>query len=165
MEVQPLNERHDCAAFECGVESLDRYLRLHAIQDGRRHLASSFVIVNDGATPLAYYTLARTTIELATLSGSLCKALPCYPSVSAALLSRLAVDQRHRGRRFGEHMLMDAFARALRSEIATYAVLTDAKSEQAAAFYRVYDFRPLPVAGHRLFLPMTEIARLFTWSL
>lgn len=161
MRVEPLNDRHDCAAFECGVESLDRYLRLHAAQDGRRRIASSFVLVNDGTPPLAYYTLATTSIALAALPSSLNKALPCYPSVAVTLLSRLAVDQRHRGCRLGEQLLMDAFARTLRSEIATYAVLVDIENEQAAAFYRVYDFQPLPASQHRLFLPMPEIARLF----
>lgn len=161
MPVEPLDDRHDRAAFECGVESLDHYLRLQAIQDGRRRIASSFVLVDDGVTPRAYYTLAATSIALTALPASLSKALPSYPLLSATLLARLAVDQRYSGCKLGEHMLIDAFARALRSGIATYAVLVDAKYEQAAAFYREYDFVPLTASGHRLFLPMAEIARLF----
>jgi len=161
LRIEPLDDGHDRASFECGVESLDRYLRLQAVQDGRRRIASSFVLLNDGSTPLAYYTLTPSSIALTALPGGLSKVLPCYPSLPATLLGRLAVDQRHCGRRLGEHMLMDAFARALRSEIATYAVVVHAKDEQAAAFYRVYDFLPLTASGHRLFLPMSEIAYLF----
>jgi hypothetical protein len=37
-------------------------------------------------------------------------------------------------------MLMDAFARTLRSGIATDAVVADAKDERIATFYRAYDF-------------------------
>lgn len=55
----------------------------------------------------------------------------------------------------------DAFARALRSDIATFAIPVDAKDEAAAAFYGAYDFLPLDIAGRRLFIPMTEVARLF----
>jgi len=57
-------------------------------------------------------------------------------------------------------MLMDAFARSLRTDIATYAMVVDAKDEKAAAFYSAYDFRPL--TERRLFLPMADIARLLS---
>ncbi|WFT81222.1 GNAT family N-acetyltransferase [Methylobacterium sp. CB376] len=77
------------------------------------------------------------------------------------MLGRLAVDHRHRGRRLGEHMLLDACARALRSDIATFAVVVDAKDDRAAAFYRAYDFVPLDAGGRRPFSPMTTIALLF----
>ncbi|RUV63535.1 MULTISPECIES: GNAT family N-acetyltransferase [unclassified Mesorhizobium] len=161
LRVEPLDDRHDRTAFECGVEPLDRYLRLQAIQDGRRRIASSFVLVGWGTTPLAYYTLAAGSIALAALPNSLSKRLPRYPLLSATLLGRLAVDQRHSGHGFGEQMLMDAFARALRSEIATYAIVVDATDEQTATFYRLHNFLPLTASGDRLFLPMAEIARLF----
>jgi hypothetical protein len=58
-------------------------------------------------------------------------------------------------------MLMDAFARALRSDIATYAVTVDVKEDSTAAFYQAYGFLPLTTSERRLFIPMSEIARLF----
>lgn len=161
MRIEPLDDRHDCAAFDCGVEPLDRYLRLQAGQDARRHIASSFVLVDDGTPPLAYYTLAAGSIVLAALPNSLSKRLPHYPLLSVTLLGRLAVDQRHSGHGFGEQMLMDAFARALRSEVATYAIVVDATDEQMATFYRLHNFLPLTTSKDRLFLPMAEVARLF----
>lgn len=84
-----------------------------------------------------------------------------YPSVPAALMGRLAVDHRYCGRRLGELMMMDAFSPALRSEIATYAFVVDAKDAAAESFYRAYHFLPLGEAGRRLFMPMAEIAKLF----
>lgn len=161
MLVEPLDDRHDRAGFESGVDVLDRYFRTQASQDVRRRVASCFVLVEGDPTPLAFSTLAATSIALSNLPATLAKRLPRYPLVPATLLGRLAVDRRHRGRRLGEHMLMDAFARALRSEIATFAILVDAKDESAAAFYRAYDFLPLDNAGRRLFIPMTEVAGLF----
>lgn len=161
MKVEPLDDRHDRAGFTSGVEPLDRYFRAQAGQDTRRRVASCFVLVEANATPLAYHTLAATSLALTDLPASTANRLPRYPLVPATLLGRLAVDHRHRGRRLGEHMLLDACARALRSEIATFAVVVDAKDGSAAAFYRAYDFLPLDAGGRRLFLPMTTIARLF----
>ena len=58
---------------------------------------------------------------------------------------------------------MDALHRALQSskQIASAAVVVDAKDDQAAAFYRKYGFMDLPKIERRLFLPMGTIAQLF----
>ena len=76
-------------------------------------------------------------------------------------MGRLAVDQRWRAQRLGELLLFDAFGRALRSELAAYAFLVDAKDDAAQAFYERYDFRRLSGPGRRLYVPLAEIARLF----
>lgn len=76
-------------------------------------------------------------------------------------MGRLAVHQKRRGRGFGELLLFDAFSRTLRSEIASYAFIVDAKDDAAHSFYEHYRFMALPSAGRRLFLPMAEIAALF----
>jgi ribosomal protein S18 acetylase RimI-like enzyme len=81
--------------------------------------------------------------------------------VPATLMGCLAVDSRHQGRRYGELLLFDAFARALRNEIASYAFVVDANDDKAAQFYHRYRFMPVVAGGRRLFVPMAEIAKLF----
>ena len=153
---------HDRAAFACGVEALDRYLRVQAGQDVRRRVATCFVLVGDGdPVPRGYYTLAAATVALSELPPALAKRLPRYPLVPAALMGRLAVAARHRGQGHGERLLLDALARTLRSEIATLALLVDAKDDAAAAFYARYGLRPLTRDGRRMFMPMAEVAKLF----
>jgi GNAT superfamily N-acetyltransferase len=161
VRVAPLDDRHDRTAFESGVEPLDRYFRTRAGQDVRKRAASCFVLIDSAASPLGFYTLAATSIALADLPPAPAKRLPRYPSVPATLMGRLAVDRRHRGRRLGELLLVDAFGRALRSGIATYAFVVDAQDEAAASFYAAYQFITLTDGGRRLFLPMAEIAGLF----
>jgi len=58
---------------------------------------------------------------------------------------------------------MDALHRALQSskEIASAAVVVDAKDHLALAFYKKYGFIDLPGIAGRLFLPMETIARMF----
>lgn len=163
LRIEPLSDRHDRTAFTSRVEPLDRYLRLQASQDGRRRVAACFVLVaGDDPAPIGYYTLAASSIALVDLPERLAKRLPRYPTVPATLMGRLAVDERYRSRRLGELLLFDAFRRALESEIASYAFIVDAKDEAAARFYGRYRFLPLVQGGRRLFLPMAEIAKLFT---
>jgi ribosomal protein S18 acetylase RimI-like enzyme len=162
VRIESLSDRHDRTAFDSGVEPLDRYLLSQAGQDARRRVASCFVLVEgDGPAVCGYYTLAATSIALVHLPAASAKRLPRYPAVPATLMGRLTVDRRYRGRRFGELLLLDAFSRALRSDIASYSVVVDAKDEAAVAFYTRYGFLPLVEGGRRLFLPMAEIAKLF----
>ncbi len=162
--IEPLADRHDRTAFSCGVDALDRYFRTQAGQDNRKRVASCFVLVaaDDGSVG-GYYTLSATSIALADLPPGLAKKLPRYRAIPATLMGRLAVDRRQAGKGIGELLLFDAFSRTLRSEIASYAFVVDAKDDAAQTFYEHYRFMLLPSAGQRrLFLPLAEIAALFT---
>lgn len=162
MRIELLSERHDRAVFASGVEPLDRYFRSQAGQDARRRVSACFVLVEGtGAAPLGFYTLAATSLLLSELPEAVAKRLPRYPSLPATLLGRLAVDARCRGKGHGQLLLLDALGRALRSEIASVAVVVDAKDVTAAAFYAAHSFLPLGAEGRRMFLPMVEIAKLF----
>jgi GNAT superfamily N-acetyltransferase len=79
----------------------------------------------------------------------------------AALLGRLAIDQNHQGRGYGRFLLADALFRAVRSEIASFAVIVDAKDEAARRFYERESFLSFPDQPMKLFRPMADIAKLF----
>jgi GNAT superfamily N-acetyltransferase len=159
--VELLGDQHDRTAFSCGVEALDRYFRTQAGQDTRRRVASCFVLVAPDGSVAGYYTLSAASIALADLPAEIARKLPRYPLLPAALMGRLAVDRGRHGQKLGELLLFDAFSRALRSELTSYAFVVDAKDEAAQAFYERYRFARLPGPGRRLYLPLAEIARLF----
>jgi ribosomal protein S18 acetylase RimI-like enzyme len=159
--IEPLGNQHDREAFSCGIEPLDRYFRTQASQDSRRRFAYCFVLVIPGGNVAGYYTLSATSILLTDLPQTLIKKLPRYPVVPATLMGRLAVDQKYRGKKFGESLLFDAYSRTLRSDIASFAFVVDPKDENARSFYERYGFTPLPSAGRRMFKSMSEIAALF----
>lgn len=115
-----------------------------------------------GGVAIGYYTLVATSIVLAELPQGLAKRLPRYPVVPVTLMGRLAVDARHRREGHGEFMFFDAFSRVLRNDIASYAFVVDAKDDKGAKFYQCYHFRFLVEGGRKLFIPMAEIAKLFS---
>ncbi|WP_427156796.1 GNAT family N-acetyltransferase [Aliinostoc sp. HNIBRCY26] len=159
--IEPLG-KHDRAAFCCGVEELDCYLKQQAGQDARKRVAASFVLVEKSSGSIAgYYTLSATSIKLGELPTEISKKLPKYPIVPATLLGRLAVNQKHRQKGLGEMLLMDALYRSLNSEIATTAVIVEAKDDDARSFYEHYNFMSFPTFSHRMFLMMETIAKMF----
>ena len=160
---EPLGQQHNRAAFSCGVESLDSYLRKQAGQDARKRAAAPFVLTYDGRTIAGYYTLSQYAIELEDVPEEVAKKLPKYPLAPATLLGRLAVSMDFRGKGLGQALLMDALYRslALSEQIASTGVIVDAKDELAHAFYLKYGFIDLPKVDKRLFLPVATIERLF----
>lgn len=158
--VEALGSTHARASFRCGVEALDRYLLNQAGQDARKGVAAPFVLVLEDGTLAGYYTLSATGIKLTEFPNAVGSHLPRYPLVPATLLGRLAIDHRHHGRGFGADLLLDALFRSARSEIASFAVVVDAKDQAAQRFHEYQGFLPLS-QPMRLFLVMSEIRKHF----
>lgn len=144
---------HDRDGFCSGTEPLDRYLKAQASQDVKRRLSQCFVALEEGRIA-GYYTLSATSIPLDRLPLDLAKRLPRYPSIPAIRMGRLAVDQAFRGRGLGGELLADALARAAGAEVGAYAMVVDAKDDQATGFYRHHGFIPFEDAPWTLFLPL-----------
>jgi predicted GNAT family N-acyltransferase len=158
--VQPLGEQ-DRAAFRCGDTALDRYFLERAWRDVREKIAAVFVLLTgqDQNTVLGYYTLSNQEIDAGELPAELTRKTGKYRRLPATLLGRRAVSESHRGHRLGELLLMDAFRRSLEAtaNVASFAVVVDAKGEDVVAFYQKYGF--IRLSGNRLFLPIKTITQ------
>jgi len=153
--VEPLGSGHDRSAFTCGVDALDRYFREQAGQDVRRRATACFVAHEIATDRIAgFYTLAAAGVPLAQMPARLAKRLPRYPAVPVARVGRLAVALAYRGRKLGGALLWDAVERASRSEVAVYALVVDAKDEQAENFYLHHGFVAFGDAPGTLILPL-----------
>ena len=161
LRVEALGPHHNRSSFASGVEPLDRYLRSQAGQDARKNVAAPFVLVLPDGAIGGYYTLSATGVKLTEFPVGIAHKLPRYPLIPATLLGRLAVDQAHQGRGYGRFLLADALFRAVRSEIASFAVIVDAKDDAARRFYERESFLPFPDQPQRLFRPMADIAKLY----
>ncbi len=155
--VEPLGPSHDRAGFECGVDLLDRYFREQASQDVKRRATACYVAVEASTARVAgYYTLAAAGVALVDLPEALIKRLPRYPSVPVARVGRLAVAIDYRGRKLGAALLWDALERSARSEVAVFALVVDAKDDQAEAFDRHHGFLAFGNAARQLVLPLPK---------
>ncbi len=157
--IEVLNNQHDRGKFSCGVEALDRYFLEQVTQDVRRRATACYAaLATDTDRVAGYYTLAAGGIPLTDMPEDIIKRLPRYPSVPVARLGRLAIDVDFQGQRLGGAMLWDAVMRALRSEVAVFALVVDAKDDHAEAFYRYHGFASLGSLPQQLILPLTNLA-------
>ena len=80
-----LGEEHDRGSFTCGVESLDRYLKIQAGQDVRRKANAVFILseICEPTHVLGYYTLCAMAISQGNVPEAARKHVPRYLLVSA----------------------------------------------------------------------------------
>jgi ribosomal protein S18 acetylase RimI-like enzyme len=150
-----LLDQHDRKDFDCGNPALTDYFQLRASQDVRRRIAFCYVAVDLATDRVAgFYTLAACGIMLSDLPATTAKRLPRYPSIPAVRIGRLAVDRRFQGNRLGGALLYDGLSRTAKSGVAAFAVIVDAKDEQAVGFYEHHGFRRLETRQLTLFLPI-----------
>ena len=158
LEEQPLNpDLHDRAGFSCGISELDDYLHRFAVQHRRKGVSTVHVLVDTEKLSLilGFYTLSAAQVDSAELSDADRKKLPRYP-IPCFRLGRLACRMDHRGRGLGKLLIGCAVERCLqaRKQVAAFALIVDAKSPEAKAFYEHYGFTPCVDASMTLYLPL-----------
>jgi ribosomal protein S18 acetylase RimI-like enzyme len=157
VSIEPL-AKHERRHFSCGVPALDDWFQRRAGQDEKRDVARIFVAIDSQLGVVGFYSLGAYTLSIVDLPSPSAKRLPRYDLIPAALIGRLARDCRVRGQGVGDLLLADAVKRIVSAAatLAVYAIVVEAKDEQAAAFYRSFGFTPFPNRPFRLFLPMAD---------
>ena len=146
--------------FLSGSPALDRYIQQQATQDIRRRVSACFVALDDEGILHGYYTLACASVLLDELPAGIQKKLPRYAAVPAVRMGRLAVSKTSQGKGLGSALLADALVRASHSEITAYALIVDAKDQDAARFYEHHGFITLSNHPLQLFLPLATVSSL-----
>lgn len=154
---------HDRNSFDCGVNELNTFLKQHANQNQSKNISKTYVAVvavsSDNIRKIyGYYTLSAGHICCDQLPESIKSKLPKYP-VPIARIGRLAVDKNHKGQGIGGFLLHDAFTNVLSiaDKMGVFAVIVDAKNDNAKAFYQNYGFIELQNSSLSLFLPISTI--------
>ena len=110
------SKKHRRENFDCGVESLNKYIKKIASQDLKRKAATVFVLIDSSTdNVLGYYTLSSFSLELSEIEAIVAKKLPRYPLLPATMLGRLAVDKRYKGKGLGQLMLIDAMKKSYKA--------------------------------------------------
>lgn len=163
--TDPIAEHDAATGFDCGREELNGYFARHAYTNDQRGIGRTYVRRRKaGETDLpavvGFYTLSMATLEGERLPRKLRGNLPKYP-LPVALVGRLAVDKRAKGRGFGDALLGDALARvfAVAGSIGCFGVIVDAKDEGVVKFYERTGFIVVEASGfpRRMFMPMGTI--------
>jgi GNAT superfamily N-acetyltransferase len=156
-----LEDRHDCAAFDCGVPELNDWLR----QQARRNEvtgASRTYVVSVGDRVVGFYALATGGVARATATGKVRRQMP--DPIPVMILGRLAVHTSYQGGGLGQGLLRDALLRTLQvaQQAGIRAVILQAMSEPARRFYERAGFAASPIDPMTMMITIADIERNLT---
>lgn len=153
---EPLTAAHRLDSFDCGVLSLDDWLRRRALQNQASGASRTFV-VEDAGRVVAYYALASSAVALAAAPGRFRRNMP--DPIPVVVLARLAVARTHQGGGLGRALFQDCARRVIHAAeaIGLRGLLVHAISEEAKAFYLGLGLDPSPIEPMTL---MTTVADL-----
>ena len=159
MRVERLADHHQLGSFTCGVKALDDWLRYHALENQRRNLSRTFVLLDDGDRIVGYYALTMGGVRREALPSRYRKGLPPY-EIGMVLLARIAIADDHHGRGLGRDLLIEAIERAADAgtQVAARFIAVDPIDENARAFYDKFAFKQIQGdAGGRMYLRIDDV--------
>jgi predicted GNAT family N-acyltransferase len=157
------SKKHNRTLFNCGDDSLDDYIKTRASQELKKRISTPFVLTDSpDRQVLGYYCISSYSIAMVEIEASIAKKLPRYPLLPAILIGRLAVDSGQQGKLYGKRLLLNALKRSFDSskQVATIAVVVDAKGDDAVSFYHRYGFTKFQTNPLKLYILMEEIEKL-----
>ena len=159
VRIERLAARHQRAGFDCGEPALNDFLQRQAGQLERRGFGKTYVaLAPDGIQVVGFVTLSGGQVEAQTLPPHL--KLPRYPA-PILRIGRLAVDRQQQGQGTGQHLMSFALQLALEfsQQVGLFAVVVDAKNEQAKAFYTSLGFVATLGDPQCLYLPLATLEK------
>lgn len=172
---ESLSDNHDRQNFNCGESALDKYLKTFALQQIKKNIARTFVLIAkiNPRRIIGYYTITLPDLEIEKLPKEYGKKLPAYP-LPTMKLARLAIDKEFQNKAYGKLVIIEFMRRALEvaSAVPLVCLTVDAKNEKLCAYYKKMgfinlardDINSLPAdntAKFPLFIMISEVAKLF----
>jgi GNAT superfamily N-acetyltransferase len=142
VRVERLADRHEVGNFSCGAKDLDDWLSVHALDNQRRDLSRTFLLLDDADRVVGYYALTMGGVRKEALLTRYGRGLPKF-DIGMVLLARFAVADERQGQGLGRDLLIEAIERAADAgtHVAARFIAVDPIDEAARAFYAKFGFR------------------------
>lgn len=130
-----LSDTHQLGDFDCGVASLNDWLRRRAHNNQVTGASRTYVVADEEGRVVGYYCLASAALTLSDAPSGVRRNMP--DPIPMALLGRLAVDTSMQWRGLGKALVRDAVERtqAAADILGIRGILVHALSDEARAFY------------------------------
>lgn len=143
-------------AFECGEESLDRWLATQASQSMTSRDAVTYLLMDD-AVIAGYYCLSAGQVRRGDATTKIAKHAP--DPIPAVRMGRFAIGSSYQGQKWGAELLREALLSAVAAValVGARVLLVDAISEGAKAFYARYGFQVSPIHPMQLLYDLRSV--------
>ena len=155
---EPLADHHDLGPFECGIATLDDWLKRRA-RANHATGASRCYVATTGDRVIGYYALGAGAVGVKTAPGKFRRNMP--DPVPVIVLGRLAIDKSWQGRGLGRALVRDAGLRVVQAStmIGARGMLVHAMTDEARSFYIALGFAPSPLDPMTLMVTVDDLRR------
>lgn len=160
LSIEKLERRHAVEQFDCGEDSLNRFLIQFAYPSQQANASKTYVGLADDDV-IGCYTLVVGEVSYDDAPERLKKGLARH-SVPLMLLARLGVSLTWQGKGVGSGLLKDAIQRTLQAAdiVGIRAMVTHAKNDSVRAFYEHFGFIQSPTDPLHLFVLTKDLRRM-----
>ena len=153
-----LEPHHLLESFDCGVPSLNDWLKRRARMNEREGASRSYVVCA-GQEVVGYYCLAAGSVCCLDVPGRVRRNMP--DPLPVMVIGRLAIHREWQGQGLGRALLRDAAIRTLSAaEVAgVRAILVHALSEEAKRFYIRWGFMESPTNPMTLVITLQDVKK------
>ena len=152
---EPINKSHDIGEFNCGINSLDHWLKARALKNEKNNASRSYVVTHNEIV-VGYYSLATGSIESSEVPGRIKRNMPS--PIPIMILGRLAVDIKYQDKKLGKGLLKDAVLKTIfiSEQVGLKGLLVHALNDNARYFYKAHGFIEMPHNPLKLILPIAN---------
>jgi GNAT superfamily N-acetyltransferase len=152
----PLTEQHEIAAFSCGTDSLDQWLKRRAWKNQLLGASRTYVVCDERRV-VAYYALASGAVTSTGATGKFGRNM--QDPIPVVVLGRLAVDAAMQGRGVGRALIGDAALRVLQAAnaIGVRGLTVQALSGDARRFYEKAGFESSQLDPNLLMITLSDL--------
>ena len=144
MRIERIRPQHALKDFDCGVKELNEWLVKHAIENEKRDLSRTFVLLNDSDEVVGFYSLTVGGVSVERLPKKLARGLPKF-DIGMVLLGRLAISSRVQAQGLGRDLMVDAILHAsvAGDNAAARFICVDPINQSARGFYSTFGFEDI----------------------
>jgi predicted N-acetyltransferase YhbS len=140
MDIRELTEGDDLAAFTCGNDHLDKWLKTNAYKNAQRGFSKTYVAIENGEV-VGFVATSATSVERDRVKRG--QGPEKWP---AMLIARMGVSKTQHGKGLGKRLVAHAFVVAdAQYKVSGCAAVIVAAKPSAETFYRQFGFEDLLV--------------------
>lgn len=163
--IEPFDpDQHDRNSFSCGVDQVDNFFKKTANKLMKAGNTAVYVMLGEQGDVAGFYAMNAHAVHFKELPSKYKRTAPSHGSIPAVYISMIGRDEKYRGQKVGEDLLVDALCRASRASQTGYSaavIMLDVldcgdpdKVRNRLAIYEGLKFASLPSDPLRMFMPM-----------
>ena len=159
-KISPIEPHDNVDSFSCGLESVDSWFKLKAIESQRDGRVRTWVCKDANSNIIAFFALKTITIRLAAKEGSALRSLG--DESTAVLIAQMGITGNYQGNGYATHLVSEILAKcvAVDSISSTRAVAVDAENDSLIPFYEKNGFVHTRSQRGRLLMKMSRARKM-----